>query len=124
MPSYGARRRTSGNLSPSNCPKLSRTNSRLVCTNVNIELETKGIIIENHRKLRVCEKKTLKKIVDERAETRLNERAETRDDAHVQTRDDERVHTSTRPHTHTSGNWDPGGGPVKPQDFRPVAWWG
>ena len=32
--------------------------------------------------------------------TRVNKRAETRYDKHV----------------HTSGNWDPGGGPVKPQD--------
>ena len=47
--------------------------------------------------------------VDEQAETRVNERAETRND--------ERDYTDP-------SDLDPGGGPVKPQDYYPVAWWG
>ena len=46
--------------------------------------------------------------VDKRAQTRVYKRAQTRDDGRV----------------HTSGKWDPGGEPVKPQDYRPMAWWG
>ena len=50
---------------------------------------------------------------EEEVRARVNVRAEIRDNLRVQMRDDERVHTSTHPH-----DWDPGGGPVNPQDYR------
>ena len=42
----------------------------------------------------------------------------------IYTRVDERARPRVNEHAETSGDWDPSGGPVKPQDFRPVAWWG
>ena len=47
---------------------------------------------------------------------RLQEpRSETRDDVYAETRSDVRADPS---------DWDPGGGPVKPQYFCILAWWG
>ena len=62
---------------------------------------------------------------DERAETRDNKRVYTRVDKQAETRVDKHAKTkdNKRAHSDPSG-WDPGGGPVKPQDYCLEAWWG
>ena len=78
-------------------------------------------------------------IKQNKLQVRIDERAKTRDDKRAMTRDDERVHTRVdkcdemrddkRAYARVNvradpSDWDPGGGPVKPQDYCLVAWWG
>ena len=43
----------------------------------------------------------------------------------IRARVDERAETRNDKHAYTDPiGWDTGGEPVKPQDYRPVAWWG
>ena len=61
--------------------------------------------------------------IDERAKTRDDERVHTRVDKRDEMRDDKRAYARVNVRADPS-DWDPGGGPVKPQDYCLVAWWG